>query len=92
MKKMFLCSLCRGGILGGVLYLDPESLNYKTNKVTVDRKYRNLILPLSEIQSLTWQRILFPIAVVRMEDGEEYKFLLFHKPSFEKHYLECKGQ
>ncbi len=36
--KSFACSLCHKGILGGVLYLDKQSLTYRTNKLTVDRK------------------------------------------------------
>ena len=33
--KSFVCSLCHNGILGGGLYLDSQSLTYKTNKLTV---------------------------------------------------------
>lgn len=44
--KSFVCSLCHNGILGGVLYLDSQSLTYKTNKLTVGKKYRNLVLPI----------------------------------------------
>ena len=29
--KSFVCSLCHNGILGGGLYLDSQSLTYKTN-------------------------------------------------------------
>lgn len=36
--KSFVCSLCHNGILGGGLYLDSQSLTYKTNKLTVDKK------------------------------------------------------
>ena len=40
MKKVFMCSLCHNGLLGGGLYLDSNSITYKTNKLTVDKKYR----------------------------------------------------
>ena len=40
MKKSFMCSLCHGGIIGGGLYLDDEKITYKTNKLTVDAKYK----------------------------------------------------
>ena len=86
MKKVFICSLCRGGILGGALYLDESSLTYKTNKLTVDRAYRNLVLPLEKIENLTWKQILFPIATFRMKNGEEYKFIIFNKKRFSKYY------
>lgn len=52
MRKMFMCSLCHRGILGGALYLDDASVTYKTNKLTVDKSYRNIVLPLDEIAEL----------------------------------------
>ena len=52
MKKSFMCSLiCHNGIVGGALYLDENSVTYKTNKLTVDRAHRNLVLPLNEIEN-----------------------------------------
>jgi hypothetical protein len=70
--KSFICSLCHNGILGGGLYLDSTSLTYKTNKLTVDKKYRNLVLPLSEIKEIDWKWIIFPVATVFMKNGETY--------------------
>ena len=85
MKNIFICSIiCDGGILGGGLCLDGKALTYKTNKLTVDAKYRNLVLPLSEIKEISWGRMLFPIATVHMKHGGDYKFLLFGKSRFEK--------
>lgn len=91
MKKAFVCSLCRNGILGGALYLDPQSLTYRTNKLTVDPKYRNLVLSLKDIESLTWKQLLFPVAAFRMTDGETYTIIIFNKPRFLKYYEEYKG-
>ena len=51
--KSFVCSLCHNGILGGGLYLDSQSLTYKTNKLTVDKKYRDLVMPLQEIKEIS---------------------------------------
>ncbi len=86
--KSFVCSLCHNGILGGGLYLDSQSLTYKTNKLTVDPKYRNLVMPLQEIQEISWQRIIVPVATVTMQNGERYKFIIFNKSRFEKWYQE----
>ena len=87
MKKTFICSLiCNGGIIGGGLYLDDTTITYKTNKLTVDRKYRNLVLPLDEIRELSWKWIIFPIATLKMASGEQYKFILFNKKRFDKYY------
>ena len=88
MQKVFVCSLCHRGIIGGGLYLDAENLTYKTQKLTVDKKYRNLVLPLPEIRELTWKWFLFPVAAFRMNNGEEYTFLIFNKTRFEKCFRE----
>ena len=86
MKKLFMCSLCHNGILGGVLYLDEISVTYKTNKLTVDKAYRNLVLPLDEIEELTWKWIVFPVATFWMKNGLEHKFIIFNKQRFNKYY------
>ena len=70
--KSFVCSLCHNGILGGCLYLDNQSLTYRTNKLTVNKKYRNLILPLNDIREINWKWIIFPIATVYMKNNELY--------------------
>ena len=86
--KSFVCSLCHNGILGGGLYLDSKSLTYRTNKLTVDKKCRNLVLPMQEIKGIFWKWIVFPIATVNMKNGERYKFIIFNKLRFEKWFQE----
>ena len=87
MKKSFMCSLiCHNGIVGGALYLDENSLIYKTNKLTVDRAYRNLVLPLNQIVELTWKWIVFPVAKFHMASGEKYIVMIFNKRRFNKYY------
>ena len=91
MKKSFMGSLiCRNGILGGGIYIDEESVTFKTNKLTVDKKYKNLALPLNEICELAWKWIVFPIATIKMTSGEQYKFIIFNKGRFSKYYTEVK--
>ena len=90
--KSFVCSLCHNGILGGGLYLDNTSLTYKTNKLTVDKKYRNLVLPMSEIKDITWKWIIFPVATVFMKTGESYKFIIFNAKRFKKWFDEYRIQ
>jgi multicomponent Na+:H+ antiporter subunit B len=75
-------------IAGGGLYLDSEALTYKTNKLTVDKKYRNLRIPLSDIKDLTWKWILFPVATFSLKSGEKYAFIIFNKKRFVKHFKE----
>ena len=91
MKKSFMCSIiCHNGIVGGGIYIEDTSITYKTNKLTVDRKYRNLVMPLHEICELSWKWIVFPVATFRMASGVEYKFIIFNKRRFNKYYNEAK--
>ena len=86
MKRKFMCSLCHNGILGGALYLDEASVTYKTNKLTVDKAYSNLILSLNEIAELTWKWVIFPVAIFRMKNGVKHRFIIFNKRRFNKYY------
>ena len=89
MKKVFVCSLCHSGDLGGGLYVDDTAITYKTNKLTVAKEYRNLVLPLNEIRQITWNWIL---ATFTMENGQQYRFLIFNKSGFEKCYQQLSQQ
>lgn len=89
-EKAFVCSLCHNGILGGALYLTSDSLTYKTNKLTVHPKYRKLVLSLRDVLVISWKWILFPVATVHMSNGESFKFIIFNRPRFEKHFAEFK--
>ena len=87
MKKSFACSLlCQNGIIGGTISIEERAITYQTNKLTVDKRYRPLILPTGEIGELSWKRVLFPIAVFTMKNGAKYQFLLFGKKRFEEYY------
>ena len=88
MKSYFIASLVRNGLIGGGLLLNDRVVTYKTNKLTVDVKYRNLVLPYDQIASVTWKRILFPVAAFQMKNGESYAFLIFSQKRFEQCYAE----
>jgi len=90
MRKQFMCSLCRNGILGGALYLESDFVIYRTQKLTVNEKFRNLVLPIRDIRDITWTWILFPVASFYMSDGEIYRFIIFNRSRFERHYAKCK--
>ena len=92
MNKSFICSLCHRGIIGGALYLDDVSITYKTNKLTVDKAYKNLVLPLDEIAELTWKWVVFSMATFHMKNGEKYKIIIFNKWRFIKWFQEYREQ
>lgn len=83
-RKSFICSLCHKGILGGGLYLDNETITYVCNKISVNKKYRNIVLPLKQINELSWKWIIFPVATIKMDNQEQYKFIIFNKRRFMK--------
>lgn len=85
-KKNFMCSLCHKGILGGWMIVDEKTLNYRTGKITVDSKYRNLVLNRDDILTVSWKWVVFPKAVFEMKNGERYTFLIFNKHGFMKVY------
>lgn len=91
MRKAFICSLCHNGILGGALYVDESAMTYRTQKLTVAKEYRNLVLPLREIEKLSWAQIIFPVATITMADGREYRFLIFNKTGFQRHCQQLGG-
>jgi hypothetical protein len=78
MKKYFVVSLVKNGILGGGIVADSEAITYRTGKVTVPREYRNLVMKYEDICEVTkgWLFIL-PTVTVKMHDGNEYKFAVF---------------
>lgn len=92
MKKVFMCSLVKGGLLGGAIYVEPDSVTYKTNKLTVDKKFRNLAIPLKEVKAITWKRVVFPVATFQLQNGEEYKFIIFNKKRFNACYENIKSK
>ena len=78
MKKYFVVSLVKNGILGGGIVADEEAITYRTGKVTVPKEYRNLVMKYQDIREVTpgWLFIL-PTVTVQMQNGEEHKFAVF---------------
>lgn len=88
MKKRFICSLIHNGIVGGIIYVDNKFITYKTNKMTIDRKYKNISLPIDGICLFKWN--LFLVSTFYMNNGEQYKFIIFNKWRFNKYYSKVK--
>ena len=83
MKNTFSVSLCKNGLIGGFIVIGEASMVYKTGKVTIPPKYRNLVLEYNDILSLTEGQFLFlPTVTIKMKNEEEYKFVVFNRKSF----------
>lgn len=78
MKKIFIVSLLKNGLLGGSITIETEGVVFRTGKVTVPVEYRHLVMAFKDIQKVTEERFcLLPVAAVGMQDGREYRFVLF---------------
>ena len=83
MEKTYIASLCKNGLLGGGLFLDDERITYRTGKMTVPPEIRNLQLPYCRIKDVEKSRaLILPTVTVKMQNGQEWKFLVFGRESF----------
>lgn len=87
MKKYFIVSLVKNGILGGGIVAGAEAITYHTGKLTVPEEYRNLVMKYDEIREVKkgWLFIL-PTVLVKMKNGNEYKFVVFFS---RKRFIHC---
>lgn len=82
-KKYFIVSLCKNGILGGGIVADSEAITYHTGKITIPDKYRKIEMKYKDIVSMTvgWLFIL-PTVTLKMNSGEDYRFVVFSRKRF----------
>ena len=78
MKRYFIVSWVKGGILGGGIVADSEEIIYHTGKLTIPQEYRHLVMKYGDISEVT-EGMLFilPMITVKMRNGNEYKFAVF---------------
>ena len=78
MKRYFIVSLCKHGILGGGITADSEAITYRTGKVTVPKEIRHLEMKYRDIETFEpgWM-LVFPTVTITMKDCREYKFIVF---------------
>ena len=83
MKKYFIASLCKNGIIGGAIIADEESITYKTNKLTVPVEVRKLKMRYCDIKGTEagWL-FVFPTVSVEMKNGAVHKFVIFRRKRF----------
>lgn len=83
MKKYFTVSLCKNGILGGGIVADSEAITYHTGKLTIPDKYKKIEMKYQDIISVKAEKsLLFPTVSLKMNNGEEYKFIVFSTKRF----------
>lgn len=78
MKKYFVVSLVKNGILGGGMTADDEAITYHTGKVTIAEEYRHLVMRYEEIcRAVPGWLFVLPTVLVKLRNGKEYKFVVF---------------
>ena len=83
MKEFYIASIIHNGVLGGVLYLTDTMTVYRTNKLTVDKKYRNLEISYQEIREVKkgWA-FIFPKITILLNDNTIYNFIVFSRNKY----------
>ena len=78
MKKYFVVSLVKNGLIGGGISADSEAITYRTGKGTIPQEYRHLVMKYEDICEVSseWLFVL-PAVTVKMRNGKEYKFAIF---------------
>lgn len=79
LSDVYLVSLCKNGILGGLLYVKETELVYCTNKLTVPEKIRRLHIPYQDISSV--KKASFHTISIARKNGEHFRFLVFARES-----------
>lgn len=84
MRRAFYGSICYYGVQGGAIILDENGVNFKCNKLTIEEKYKNLLLAYHDIQFIQICRsmLLFPAVRIFMKNKEQYKFVVFSRKRF----------
>ena len=78
MKKYFIVSLVKNGVLGGGIVADSEAITYHTGKLTIPDKYRHLQMKYKDICRVTTGRLLIlPTVLIEMQNGEAFRFAVF---------------
>lgn len=94
MKHTFVVSLvCGLGILGGYIVAGTEAITYRTGKVSIPPKYKNIEMKYKDILSVkNGNLFVLPTVSIRMKNDEEYKFVVFARKRFLKVLKEMRAK
>lgn len=79
MRKVYAASIIWKGVLGGGIITEDDKMTYRTGKLLIPEKIKNLEMKYCDIQSIICGRILlFPTIEVVLPE-ESYKFIVFNR-------------
>lgn len=83
MQKVFLASLCREGIRGGAVIINEKAVIYKTKNLTISDQYKNITMPLGEIEKVgKGYAFVFPAVTIELKSQQKYKFVIVNRRRF----------
>lgn len=83
MKQAFYGSLCYHGIRGGAICVRGGFVIYATKTLTLPQAYRNIRIPIGEIQHISCGRkLLLPVVHLCLKDQTRYSFVVFCRKRF----------
>ena len=74
MKKYFVVSLVKNGLIGGGISADSEAITYRTGKVTIPREYRHLVMKYEDICEVSSDGPLYNSARLHLGDRVLVKY------------------
>ena len=78
MKKFYVVSLVKNGLIGGGISADSEAITYRSGKVTIPQEYRNIVMKYEDISEVTMDSLfILPTVTVKMRSGKVYQFAVF---------------
>lgn len=82
-KEAFYASLCYQGIRGGAIYVDADSVVYKNQTLTIPEAYKNIVMPIKDIDKIEKGWLLFlPTVAIYLKNQKGFKFVIFDRKKF----------
>ena len=80
MREAFAASLCWYGAQGGGLYADDTGLVFRAQKLTLPDDLKRIAMAYSDIKlAVRCRSFVFPAVNILLENGREYKFIVFDR-------------
>lgn len=79
MRKVYAASIIWKSVLGGGIIAEGDKMTYRTGKLLIPEKIKNLEMKYCDIQSIICGRILFFPTIKVVLPEESYKFIVFNR-------------
>lgn len=84
MRKVYAASIVWKGILGGGIIVEDDKMTYRTGKLFIPERIKNLEMKFCEIQMIRCGWLLCFPSIEVILPAESYRFILFNRRSLLK--------